>query len=108
MRNQKNKKPFKTLKIEGDYNDFQTFYDRNKKLIYDSIFDTLSGFVVLDTKRLSLFVSSKIKDECWETEFNFKRNDYPILKRDLMPFYEQVEDYEMCEKIIKLHEKLVL
>ena len=88
--------------------DFLTFYEINKKVIYDSIFITLSGFVVQNNKELTLFVSSKIKNESWETEFNFKRKDFPILKRDLMPYYEQIEDYEMCDKIIKLHEQLTI
>jgi hypothetical protein len=30
----------KTLKIDGKYNDFHTFYEKNKKIIYDSILET--------------------------------------------------------------------
>jgi hypothetical protein len=49
-----------------------------------------------------LFLSTSIEEEGWDTEFKFKKEDYIILKRDLMPFYEEIEDYEMCSKIIEL------
>ena len=97
------KKPYKRLVIEGEYCNFQNFYEINKKLIYDSIYETFNGFIYEDTKNLTLFVSTKIENVQWETEFVFKRKDHPILKKELMPYYESVEDYEMCEKLVKLH-----
>jgi hypothetical protein len=103
MGNKKNL-PYKRLVIEGDYCDFQNFYESNKKLIYDSIFETFNGFVYENKPKLSLFVSTMIENVPWETEFIFKRKDHLILTRDLKPFYESIEDYEMCNKLIKLDE----
>lgn len=108
MKNHKSNLPYKTLKIDGNHDNFETFYDKNKKIIYDSIFDTLLGFTIKNTIQLTLFVSSNIQNRHWETSFNFNRNDLKILKRDLMPFYEQTEDYEMCKKIGQLYDNLNL
>lgn len=99
----KKNKSYKHLVIENDYEDFQTFYETNKKQIYDSIFETMTGFIDNKKKRLVLYVSAKIQSEDWGTEFVFKPDDYIILKRDLIPYYETIEDYEMCNKINNLH-----
>lgn len=96
-------KTYKTLVFEKDYDDFHNFYESNKKEIYDSIFETMNGFVDKKNKKLVLQVSAKIQSEDWGTEFVFKPDDFIILKRDLIPFYEKIEDYEMCDKINNLH-----
>lgn len=94
--------PYKTLKIDGNYADFTTFYEQNKKIIYDSIYETFLGFLKKEEKKLILQVSTNIEEVLWETEFIFVEEDSIILKRDLMPFYEKTEDYEMCSKILEL------
>ncbi len=94
--------PYKTLKIEGNFQDFNSFYEKNKKIIYDSIYETFLGFLKKEEKKLILQVTTNIEDIPWETEFIFVEEDSIILKRDLMPFYEKTEDYEMCSKILEL------
>jgi hypothetical protein len=93
----------RVLKIDGEYCDFQTFYEKNKKIIYDSIFEIFNEFILNnEQKQFVLLLSTNIDEDCWDTELCFKSNDHIILKRDLMPFYEEIEDYEMCGKIIEL------
>lgn len=94
--------PYKTLKISGNFKDFNAFYEENKKIIYDSIYETFLGFLRKEEKKLILQVSTNIEDILWETEFVFVEEDCIILKRDLLPFYEKTEDYEMCTKILEL------
>jgi hypothetical protein len=79
---------FKKLIIKGKYNDFKDFYDENKETIYKSIIEVFQGFKNSRKKTLSLYISAKIKGLEWDTEFNFKKEESIILKRDLMPYFE--------------------
>jgi hypothetical protein len=98
--------PFKELKIKGRYNEFKDFYDTNKGLIYKSIIEVFHEFKKTRKKSLSLNISAKIKGLEWDTEFNFSRNETIVLKRDVMPFFEEIEDYETCSEILNLHKEL--
>ena len=106
--NQNKTKPFKSLELQGKYNDFGDFYDQNKKIIYESILEVFKEFKTTRRKKLTLFVSAKIKGLEWDTEFNFHKEEAVVLKRDLMPFFEQIEDYETCGEINKLYKQLTL
>ena len=97
---------FKKLIIKGKYNDFKDFYDENKETIYKSIIEVFQGFKNSRKKTLSLYISAKIKGLEWDTEFNFKKEESIILKRDLMPYFESNEDYETCSEIISLTKDL--
>jgi hypothetical protein len=98
----RNQNIFKELKIEGNYKEFNDFYDVNKELIYKSIIDLFHEFKKTRKRTLTLYVSAKIKGLEWDTEFNFTKNESFVLKRDLMPFFENNEDYETCSEIISL------
>jgi hypothetical protein len=97
---------YKRLVFKGKYNEFKDFYDENKEMIYKSIIEVFQGFKNTRKKSLSLYISAKIKGLEWDTEFNFKKDECIILKRDLMPYFEQTEDYETCSEIISLHKDL--
>ena len=103
------KKPstvFKELKLSGNYEDFKDFYDDNKEIIYKSIIELFTGFKKTRRKNLTLLVAAKIKGLDWDTEFNFNRKETVVLKRDVMPYFEEIEDYETCGEIINLHNEL--
>ncbi len=99
-------KPHKELIFNGKYSEFGDFYDKNKEIIYKSIIELFGEFKTTRKKVLQLYISSKIQDLDWDTEFNFTKNDTIVLTRDLMPYFEEIEDYEMCDKILKLHKDL--
>jgi hypothetical protein len=103
----RNQNIFKELKIEGKYNEFNDFYDSNKELIYKSIIELFHEFKKTRKKTLTLYVSAKIKGLEWDTEFNFTKNESFVLKRDLMPFFEDNEDYETCSEILSLTKDLI-
>lgn len=102
----RNQNIFKELKIEGKYSEFNDFYDANKELIYKSIIELFHEFKNTRKRTLTLYVSAKIKGLEWDTEFNFSKNESFVLKRDLMPFFEDNEDYETCSEIISLTKDL--
>lgn len=106
MKKNSKKKAFREVIIKESYTDFPTFYDANKELIYRNIIEVFRGFTNSKRKILELHVSAKIGDFEWNTDFNFHRYDLLPLKRDIMPFFEDLEDYEACGDIINIHKEL--
>jgi hypothetical protein len=96
------------LNIEGSFNDFTDFYDGNKEVIYKNILDLFELLRTTRKKKLTLSVVAKIRGLEWDTDFTFSKDDKETLLRDVMPYFEQVEDYEVCSKIIKLHKDLTI
>jgi hypothetical protein len=102
------KNVFKELKFKGKYQEFKDFYDENKETIYRSIIELFKEFTKSRKKYLTLYISAKIQGLEWDTEFNFNKGESIILKRDLMPYFEDIEDYETCGDLISLHKELTL
>lgn len=99
-------KYFKILTINGTYEDFTDFYDDNKGEIYKTIIEIFHEFKNTRKKSLTMYVCAKIKNLEWDTEFNFKRTDLIVLKRDVMTYFEQIEDYDTCCEVRDLHKSL--
>lgn len=102
----RNKKPFKELIINGLYKDWKSFYEPNKEEIYKSIIEIFEEFKNTKKRSLILRMSAKFKNADWNTEFEFHRSETIVLKRDILPFFEETEDYETCSKVINLHKDL--
>lgn len=104
----KKPKPFKNLKLKGKYDNFPQFYNQNKETIYKTIIDVFEAFKTKKVTNLVLVINAKIEEISWRTEFNFNRKESIILTRDIMPYFEEIEDYETCDKIKKLEKELTL
>ena len=104
----KTRTPFKTMYIKGKYEDFTDFYDINKKSIYENIIEVFKGFENNKKRVLSLYVQAIIRGLEWDTEFKFSRTDTIVLTRDILPFFESIEDYEKCSEIKILFEALTI
>jgi hypothetical protein len=94
------------LDIEGKYIDFTDFYGVNKIIIYNNIINLFEDFKDKNKKLLVLKLSANIQNIEWKTELEFSRKEIYILKRDILPFFEEIEDYETCEKVSKLCETI--
>jgi hypothetical protein len=94
------------LDIEGKYIDFTDFYGVNKIIIYNNIINLFEDFKDKKKKLLVLELSANIQNIEWKTELEFSRKEIHILKRDILPFFEEIEDYETCEKVRKLCETI--
>lgn len=107
MANRKSpQEPFMTLEIKGTYEDFNDFYDENKESIYLAILELFHEFKTTRKKNLILFVSAKIKGLDWDTEFKFHKQESIVLTRDVLPYFEETENYEKCAEIKNLYEVL--
>jgi hypothetical protein len=106
MPTQRKKVPFLKIEIKNNYKEFKDFYDDNKEVIYKSIIEVFEGLKYTRKKTLSLLIVSEISGLEWDTEFTFSKSESKILCKDVMPYFEQIEDYETCSKILKLHSDL--
>ena len=102
----KRTEPDFVLNLDGTYKDFTDFYGKNKETIYRSILNLFKELSSTDKFSLTLMVTAKIRGLEWDTDFTFSKKDAKSLIRDVMPFFEQNEDYETCSEIIKLHKNL--
>ena len=104
--NKKTRTPYKKMYIKGKYTDFTDFYDVNKQLIYENILEVFKGFIGSKKRILSLYIQAIIQGLEWDTEFKFNRTDTIILTRDVLPYFESIENYEKCLEIKKLEKEL--
>lgn len=96
----------KKLNIKGKYSGFTDFYDANKVKIYKNIINLFGTFKNKDKNELILVLSAKIMDLDWETELKFGRQEITVLIKDLIPYFESIEDYETCGEIHNLYLEL--
>ena len=101
------KTPYRKMYIKGEYIDFTDFYTVNKRPIYENIIEVFKGFTGESKKRvLTLYLQAIIAGLEWDTEFKFNKADTIVLRRDVIPYFEEIEEYEICEDVIKLYEEL--
>lgn len=96
----------KKLNIKTDHKDFKEFYYSNKSLIYEKVFDLFKSLKRNDKNNVVLVISSKINALQWETELKFNRDQKDILINELIPYFESIENYEICGEIHALHQKI--
>jgi len=106
MTTKNNETSIKKLSIKGKYSGFTDFYDINKVKIYKNIINLFGSLKNKDKNNLILVLSAKIMDLDWETELKFSRQEIIVLIRDLIPYFESVEDYETCGEIHNLYLEL--
>jgi hypothetical protein len=96
----------KKLNINDSYDDFPEFYLKNKEEIYKNIVMSFKSINRKDKENVILILSAKINELQWETELKFNKKECFVLTRDILPFFEEKEEYEYCEEILSLYIKL--
>lgn len=99
-------KPTKKLVFKPEYEHFFDFFESNKGEIYKAIVEIFELFKTVKKNKLSLQVNARISEFSWKADFHFFRDESIVLERDLLPYFEQIEDYETCEQIKILHKEL--
>ena len=87
----KTRTPYKKMYIKGKYEDFTDFYDINKKSIYENILEVFYGFKDNKKRVLTLYIQAIIQGLEWDTEFKFNRTDTIVLTRDVLPYFESIQ-----------------
>lgn len=99
-------KIFRDLIFKKKFKSYGQFHSENKEKIYKTIIDLFKEFNIVKNKTLSMTISANIENIEWNTELIFNRDESYILKKDVMPFFEKIEDYETCSEIINLSKSL--
>lgn len=99
-------KPYIKMEIGENYKDFNDFYQTNKEEIYKNIINLFKGLTKTKKRYLKLLVHSKIEGFIWGTEFVFDKTQKQILMNDILPFFEDREEYEVCSEIVKVYNSI--
>jgi hypothetical protein len=99
-------KPFKELIFSEKYKSYTEFHLKNKEEIYKSIVELFKNFIDTKNKTQSIIISATIENIEWTTELIFNKKEFNVLKNDIMPYFEDNEDYEMCSEIINVTKNL--
>lgn len=96
----------KELSIDGSYLDFNDFYSKNNEIIYRTIIELFGKLKSKKYQYATILITTKIKDLNWDTDLTFSLAQSFLLKRDILPFFEEIEDYETCVKIQSLDNQI--
>lgn len=94
------------LKIKENFNTFGDFYDNSRLTIYKSIISLFQKLLKEEKKTVTLIISAKIDNLEWKTNFVYTKKDYDVLKKTILKYFEEIEDYKTCIKIRELIKKL--
>ncbi len=97
----------KKLILKQNYKGFGDFYSVNKELIYRTLANLFKSLKRKDKNIVILVLGAKINGLQWETELKFKRQESIVLVRDILPFFEENEDYETCGEITETYNKIL-
>ncbi len=88
------------LVIDEEYPDFKTFYKNSKDVIYRKITDI---FLNLETPKdeILLTVFACIDGFNFDSDFLISKSKEDWLKTGINKYFEEIEDYETCDKIMK-------
>ena len=93
-----------TLEIEKNYSDFKSFYKETKEIVYRKLVDAYEDVVKSDD--IILTVIGHIDGRPFETDFDNFKSNIELLKTVINPFFEEIEDYEVCSRIVKICQNL--
>jgi len=93
-----------TLSFTDHFTDYKTFMDASRDPIYRVI---LSAFTELNEKeRVSVSVTAQVDNTEFESELEFTKLNLDILTDVVNPYFEEIEDYETCAKVMQVLSEL--
>lgn len=95
-----------TLTITTNYPNYPTFYKTEKKEIYLGYIETFKKLARSQDKDKQLIVKYRIEEQSFTTNLVVDRNKIGVLKSHILPFFEQLEEYEICNDIVELYGSL--
>ena len=100
------KKVFEELVFKKKYKSYTDFHFENKEVIYKTIINLFKEFTITKNRVNSMVINANIENIEWSTELSFNKNESYILKKDIMPHFEDIEDYETCGEILNITKSL--
>jgi hypothetical protein len=93
-----------TLQFTQEYDNFATFVQKTTDPIYRAIIDTFNDLRKIEKSTLT--VQAIVDGTQFDTIFEYTKDDANILKDLINPFFEEMEDYETCKRIMDLYSEL--
>jgi len=93
-----------TLRFETEYESFPSFMKESADPIYKGILSVCQNLEKVD--KVALIVQANIDGTEFDSTLEYTKDNISILKDVINPFYEGIEEYETCEKIMKLYSTL--
>jgi hypothetical protein len=78
------------------YEGFKEFYSENKPHIYRAMYDMLINF---QGGCASITIKAKIGRMDWEHIMKYDEKECITCAKDILPYFEGIEDYEACLNI---------
>ena len=95
------------LTIDKTYSNFEDFYSENKYGIFVGFLELFYEMEnIPEQDMFSLIINWKINDSNVHTEYQYDRSAINMLTDFLLPYFEQLEEYEMCSEIKELYTRL--
>lgn len=88
--------------IEADYSSFEDFYKNEKHNIYSKILDVFDEILKENIKESKLLVVARIDGVIFDTDFKITKDNKDLLIKTVMPYFEEIEEYETCQRIKEL------
>ena len=89
-----------TITFKNKFNDYGTFMEASRDPIYRTI---LSAFKELKEKeKVAVSITANVDSTEFESEIEFTKLNLDILRDVVNPYFEEIEDYETCNKVIQL------
>jgi len=95
------------LDINLNFTSFSSFFENSKGTIYTSMINSYIDLYDKKIKSKILLVNAKIDNQNFTTEFNISVNLPNIIIDIIIPYFEEIENYEMCDTSMKIYEKLI-
>jgi hypothetical protein len=95
-----------SLTIIEEYDNFETFISESREIIYKKMIDMYERIKDPPYNPLVLTISATIDDHPFESNFHINRDTTELLINSIIPFFESTEEYEICDKVLKLYHYL--
>jgi len=93
-----------TLKFNKNYDNYDTFLDETRNPIYKAILREFKKLKEDDQVRVN--VIGNIDKTEWSSKFEFTKSNLDILTTVINPYFENLEEYELCNETMKLFSEL--
>lgn len=94
------------LIFEEQYTDFKTFYVNNKSEIFLNTVNLFKNFKNNIDDELSILIKWNINDIYVKTIIKYNKNSIDLLNYLILPYFEDIEEYEICSEIKTLYNEL--
>lgn len=101
-----NSRVFANCDVNADYNNFSDFLENNKEIIYTETVRLYREFLKTNETELKIVVKSTLNGRSWSTDLVYSKFNTELLVTDILDYFEQKEEYEVCAEIIKITKQL--